>query len=60
MNNEDKKCKSGPMIEVQVLILYMASSLAYIVMFSRREVANLVSLFSIHVSKLYKRTKWPM
>jgi hypothetical protein len=27
---------------------------------SSREVAALVSLFFIHVSKLYKRTKWPV
>jgi hypothetical protein len=34
-------------------------SLAYIGMSSRGEVAALVS-FSIHVSKLYKHTKWPV
>jgi hypothetical protein len=35
-------------------------SLAYIGMSGRGEVAMLVSLFSIDVSKLYKQTKWPV
>jgi hypothetical protein len=37
----------------------ISMSLAYIGMLGR-EVAVLVSLFSIHMSKLYKQTKWPV
>jgi hypothetical protein len=38
----------------------ISMSLAYIDTSGRGKVAALVSLFSIHVSKLYKRTKWPV
>jgi hypothetical protein len=38
----------------------ISMSLAYIGTSGREEVAALVSLLSIHVSKLYKRTKWPV
>jgi hypothetical protein len=39
---------------------YISMSLAYIGKSGKAEVAVQVLLFSIHVIKLYKRTKWPV
>jgi hypothetical protein len=45
-------CYIWPACNISISLAYVGTS--------GREVAAVVSLFSIQVSKLYKRTKWPV
>lgn len=49
--------QGSPMLKVQMFVIYnILKSLSYFGTMGREEVAALVSLFSIHVFKLYQWT----